>query len=224
MFPQSLLARVAIMSSISPADPSRPVEDEPGSQVTSDSSWVHRPVPPLIQRGQEAFSRDLPELLKKHAGHWVAYSGDRQLGIGRSKNKLYQQCLRQGLDHDEFVVRGIEPEVDWEEFCKMVESLNPVEEELDPQIANDRSWVHRPVPPLIQSGQEAFSRDLPELLKKHAGKWVAYSGDRQLGIGRSKNKLYQQCLRQGLDHDEFVVRGIEPEPPDELDWEEFCDI
>jgi Family of unknown function (DUF5678) len=212
------------MSSISPVEPGHPVEDEPGPRGNERPSLLDLEVPPLIQRGQEAFRRDLPELLEKHAGKWVAYSGDRRIGVGRSQSKLYQQCLRQGLDQDEFIVLGIEPEVDWAEFCKMVEKLNPVEEELPPEIANDRSWAHRPVPPLIQRGQEAFSRDLPELLKKYAGKWVAYSGERQLGIGRSKGKLYQQCLRQGFDDDEFLVRSIEPEIPDDLDWEEFRDI
>jgi hypothetical protein len=66
------------MSSISPLNPDHPVEDELGSQDDEGPSLLDREVPPLIQRGQEAFGRDLPELLKKHPGKWVAYSGDRQ--------------------------------------------------------------------------------------------------------------------------------------------------
>jgi hypothetical protein len=76
------------MSSISPLDPGHPVENDLGSQDDNDSSWVDREIPPMIQRSQEAFRRDLPELLKKHEGKWVAYSGDRRLGMGRSKSKL----------------------------------------------------------------------------------------------------------------------------------------
>jgi len=216
------------MSSISPIDPSHPVEDDVRSQDDTGLSWVDRPVPPLIQRGQEAFRRDLPRLLEKHAGQWVAYSGDRQLGIARSKRELYQRCLRQGLGDEEFVVRGIEPEMvegsEWEAFVAAVEALNPVEEDLGLDEDGASSWVDRPVPPLIQGGQEAFRRDLPDLLQKHAGQWVAYSGDRRIALGRSKIGLFQLCERQGLGSDEFVVRGIEPEMPDELDWEEFRDI
>jgi hypothetical protein len=84
--------------------------------------------------------------------------------------------------------------------------------------------VNWPVPPLIERGLEAFRRDLPELLKKHQGQWVAYSGDRRLGIGRSKIERYQRCFRQGLKRNEFVVEGIGPEPPDEIDPAEFIAI
>ena len=55
---------------------------------------------------------------------------------------------------------------------------------------------------------DAFYRDLPGLLKTHYRKWVAYHGDRLLGVGRSKTELYQKCLRDGLKEDEFVVRFV----------------
>jgi hypothetical protein len=106
--------------------------------------------------------------------------------------------------------------------------LNPGHPFEDDVVSRDEpsssAWVDRPIPPLIQQGQEAYRRDLPELLKKHKGKWVAYSGDRQLGIGRSKPELFQWCVRQGLGRDEFVVRGITPELPDELDLEEILEF
>jgi hypothetical protein len=100
----------------------------------------------------------------------------------------------------------------------------PVKDESCTQNGEASSWVEREVPPLIQRGQEAFHRDLPQLLKMHRGDWVAYSGDRQLGVGRSKRELYNRCLRQGLSLEDFVVRGIGPEMPAELDWEEFRDV
>jgi hypothetical protein len=73
------------------------------------------------------------------------------------------------------------------------------------------------IPPLIAEGREAFRRDLPDLLKRCPGKWVAYSGSRQLGIGGTKTRLYQECLSRGLKRGEFIVLTVEPEYDDEVD-------
>jgi hypothetical protein len=59
--------------------------------------------------------------------------------------------------------------------------------------------------PLLTQSMAAFYRNLPELLKKHYGKWVAYHGDELLGLGRTQTELYQKCLRRGLKEDEFIV-------------------
>ncbi len=58
---------------------------------------------------------------------------------------------------------------------------------------------------LSARSMQAFYRDLPELLKKHSGKWVAYHGDECFGVGRTETELYQKCLRHGLTEDEFIV-------------------
>src|SRR5260370_15296884 len=79
-----------------------------------------------------------------------------------------------------------------------------------------------PIHPMIQRGQAAFRRDLPELMKTHEGQWVAYHGDQRIGFARSKFKLVQECLRRGIPDEEFVVRGIAPEIPDD-DEEEIRD-
>jgi hypothetical protein len=63
----------------------------------------------------------------------------------------------------------------------------------------------------------AFRRDLPALLKERPGEWVAYHGDRRVGIARTDLELYQECARQGISFDEFIVCPIELEPPDEVD-------
>ncbi|MBI1904023.1 MAG: hypothetical protein HYS13_23225 [Planctomycetia bacterium] len=68
-------------------------------------------VPPMIVRSQQAFARDLPELLKTHYFQWVAYHGDERVGFGRTETELYQRCFRRGLKDDEFVVRSIEPQI-----------------------------------------------------------------------------------------------------------------
>ena len=74
--------------------------------------------------------------------------------------------------------------------------------------------------PMIQRSVDAFRSDLPELLKTHRGKWVAYHGDERLGFGKTQTELYQQGFRRGLTRDDFVVGFIEPgafEPYEELE-------
>ncbi|HEX5271221.1 MAG TPA: hypothetical protein VFW33_12060, partial [Gemmataceae bacterium] len=50
-----------------------------------------------------------------------------------------------------------------------------------PKPAEQSAFVY---PPLFRRSQEAFWRDLPELLKSRRtrGKWVAYHGDERIGI------------------------------------------
>ncbi len=82
------------------------------------------------------------------------------------------------------------------------------------------------IPPMIQRSMDAFRRDLPGLLqmKKRLGQWVAYHGDQQIGFSKTKMQLYQQCLRQELKIDEFVVMCVAPDLPDEIDPEELMDL
>jgi hypothetical protein len=84
--------------------------------------------------------------------------------------------------------------------------------------------LEREIPPLVRRAQAAFRRDLPQLLEDHRHQWVAYHGDRRVALGHTKRELYQRCLRHGFPPDEFVVRCIEPEPPEDLDWEEFRNV
>jgi hypothetical protein len=78
--------------------------------------------------------------------------------------------------------------------------------------------------PRIEQAQQAFRRDLPELLKlkNSARQWVAYAGDRRVALGRTKTELYQECLRRGLGRGTFVVRSIEPDALREV--EELPDV
>jgi hypothetical protein len=73
--------------------------------------------------------------------------------------------------------------------------------------------------PQIERSQNAFRRDLPELLRRKdlSRQWVAYHGDQRVAFGRSKTELYQECLRRGLVRGTFVVRSIEPEFPRDID-------
>ena len=87
-----------------------------------------------------------------------------------------------------------------------------------------RSLAQMPIPPMIQRSQEAFGRDLPELLKKRRGQWVAYHGDERIGFGRTETQLYQECFRRGLTDDEFVVRIVVPQWEEDIDFGEFVDV
>jgi hypothetical protein len=74
--------------------------------------------------------------------------------------------------------------------------------------------------PMIQRSIDAFRRDLPEMLKTHYGKWVAYNGDKRIGFGRTETDLYEECFRLGLTRDDFVVSAIEPgafDPDEEIE-------
>jgi hypothetical protein len=62
-----------------------------------------------------------------------------------------------------------------------------------------------------------FRRDLPRLLKERPDEWVAYHGDQLVGIAKTDLELYKKCARLGIPDDEYIVRPIELEPPDEVD-------
>ena len=74
--------------------------------------------------------------------------------------------------------------------------------------------------PMIQKSIDAFRRDLPELLRTHPGKWVAYHGDERVGFGKTETELYQRCFARGLTRDDFIVGFTEPgafDPDEEIE-------
>jgi hypothetical protein len=83
-----------------------------------------------------------------------------------------------------------------------------------------------PIRPIIKQALEKHRRDLPELLKTHRDQWVAYYGEERLGFGRSKRKLYFKYVDRGLNPDDLVVFGVEPQMPDEaeLDASEWAHV
>jgi hypothetical protein len=56
---------------------------------------------------------------------------------------------------------------------------------------------------------DAFYRNLPDLLKTHYCKWVAYHGDEFLGTAGTETELYQRCLGRGFPEDEFFVMFVD---------------
>ncbi len=75
------------------------------------------------------------------------------------------------------------------------------------------------VPAGILRSQQAFWRDLPELLraKGHHGRWVAYHGDERVGIATTERDLIRECLRRGYRDDEYYTDVIVPH--DQPPWE-----
>jgi hypothetical protein len=84
------------------------------------------------------------------------------------------------------------------------------------------SVVNLEVPEGIRKSQEAFFRELPELLKNRRlrGKYVAYHGDERVKVSRSEVDVIRECVRRGLrsdQYDVFVIRTQSPGPED-LDY------
>jgi hypothetical protein len=91
----------------------------------------------------------------------------------------------------------------------------------DPAVAAawDRLLNSPPLPKILQS-IDAFRRDLPELLEKHARRWVAYSGDERICFGRTQTRVCQECFRRGLTLDDFIAAYVEPgafDPDEEIE-------
>jgi hypothetical protein len=74
----------------------------------------HPQIPPMILRSQQAFWRDLPELLldRRNRRRWAAYHGDERVAIARTKVDAYQECFRLGLERGEFYVGKLEASSD----------------------------------------------------------------------------------------------------------------
>jgi hypothetical protein len=74
----------------------------------------------------------------------------------------------------------------------------------------------------IRKSQEAFFRDLPELLKDRRlrGRYVAYHGNERVKVAKSETEVVRECLRRGFSDDEYDVFVIEPQSPEpeEVDY------
>ena len=75
------------------------------------------------------------------------------------------------------------------------------------------------IPPGILRSQQAFWRDLPELLRnrRNRGRWAAYHGDERIGVDADDRKLLREIRRRGISADDYYLGRIEPE--DQPPWE-----
>ena len=160
-------------------------------------------VSPSMMEAEEAFLRDLPHLLKERPGEWVGYHGSDRIGFALTKDLMYLRCLDRGLERDEIAVRCIEPMTEelifglggtWDLFT--APTLNPPDAFVSPSMLD---------------ADEAFRRDLPQLLKERPGEWVGYHGSDRIGFATTKAQMYRECLERGLKRGEFFVTCVEPE-------------
>ena len=101
-----------------------------------------------------------------------------------------------------------------------------------PNPAPDDSWEVPEVPPGIRRSQEAFWRDLPQLLPLRSRKrlWVAYHGDAGVVLRQDTGgTVSRNATAVGSPETEFYVGRLEPDhqPPWETedmdDWGELPD-
>ena len=88
------------------------------------------------------------------------------------------------------------------------QSTQPREMSDEQRAAQIRVLLESDPPPMIQKSIDAVRRELPEMLKTHRGKWVAYHGNERIGFGNTQTELVEQCFRYGLTRDDFVVCGV----------------
>lgn len=117
------VAGCVLWSLTSPADPGTidPLEsdDAPdaGTQEVGDESLDGETKDDVsLLQAYETFRDELSELLRTHAGHWVAYRGREQVGIAGTGTELYRECSRRGWTLDEYLVACIEPQLDEDEI------------------------------------------------------------------------------------------------------------
>jgi hypothetical protein len=115
------------------------------------------------------------------------------------ENTVLQRAAQQGQDISTFILQAVQEKL----------ARAPHLDEAEPAFE---------IPPGIRRSQEAFWRDLPELLqkKKNHGQWVAYHGDERIGIGAYET-LLREILRRGIPDDQYYKAQIRPRelPP----WE-----
>lgn len=92
-----------------------------------------------------------------------------------------------------------------EQFDKVSSLLNDAEPSSPPEESSFQ------VAPQMLRSQQAFWRDLPQLLerRKWRGQWVCYHGDERIGIARDTPELVKKCLQLGLQRGDFYVGLIE---------------
>jgi len=98
----------------------------------------------------------------------------------------------------------------YERICSLLEN--------EGQSADRSAEVATGIPPEILRSQEAFWRDLQQLLSQRTlrGRWVCYYGDERIGIG-THEKLIRECRRRGIADDSYYLGCIRPRelPPRE---------
>jgi hypothetical protein len=98
--------------------------------------------------------------------------------------------------------------IDREQF----EKVRPFLEEGQPSATFTENSVQ--VSAIMLRSQQAFWRDLPELLKqkRFRKRWVCYHGDERIGVDKNDAELVRLCLKRGLERGQFYLGRIEEDP------------
>jgi hypothetical protein len=104
------------------------------------------------------------------------------------------------------------------------EGDDPAEENARFQEARRASLLDGSMPPLIWYGEDAYLRDLRELLKNYRGQWVVYSGDRRVGITRTDRQALELAAKEGLKGNEFLLRLIDPSDLEYVPWPDYSNL
>ena len=85
------------------------------------------------------------------------------------------------------------------------------------------SEPERQVSPAMRKAQEAFWRELPDLLKLKSRKrqWAAFHGDERVCVTKHSVDAHQECLRRGLKSGEYYVGKIKMDPERIPPWGTF---
>jgi hypothetical protein len=64
-------------------------------------------VNPMLIRSHQAFLRDWPEPVKQYRVRWVAYHGDRCVGVADRYTELSEKCRAEGLKEEECCIASV---------------------------------------------------------------------------------------------------------------------
>lgn len=88
--------------------------------------------------------------------------------------------------------------------------------ENQPQATDMPTPVGLPEQSEYERGLALFERELPELMKTHRGKCVAYCGERRFGPADTYEEVDEEAQRSGLELNEMFYRLVEPENLDQI--------
>lgn len=66
-------------------------------------------------------------------------------------------------------------------------------------------------PQIHELGCQTFTRELPDLMKTHYGKAVAYYGEQRFGPSNTFDEVDAQCRKAGVDFNFVIFRVVEPD-------------
>jgi hypothetical protein len=85
--------------------------------------------------------------------------------------------------------------------------------------AREHAELFEKVAPAILRGRDAFLRDLPALLANPKyDRWsVAYTGNERIALSPSQRSVIAECLKRGLNDDEYFIGMVVPYEETEMD-------